>query len=431
MTFFDQEVHNTLAAVTSIDLLENGCPTARRRWQESQLSNLLAHASRNSSFWKKRLPAGAIQIDQLCLLPILTRQQLASQIDREGPLVRTKAIKSYTTSGSTGVPVSVFHTESNVIYHAARTLAEYLMQGLSFGENLTEIASISMGNKRLIVQEKPFWAGPFAEIFPNGSYKKIDYSHDDAALVAELSAKRVGYLKSPSSFVEKLLNYGGTSILHELGVSGWAHLSDARDPFLLSTLKEAGIRCYSNYSSGEVGLIATQCPRVDDSYHLVTSNVIVELDKSVTMEFRGEKVSRLLITHLHSYATPIIRYDVGDLATLDCQCVCGHNGPALRNIVGRKKNFVQLSNAELLPFHGRAHEIFREIKHSDGRIRQTQPGELIVEIVVPAPLRASQKEGIQERLRLITDPSIKIQIVEVEYIDWGASPKRLFFSSLA
>ncbi len=67
------------------------------------------------------------------------------------------------------------------------------------------------------------------------------------------------------------------------------------------------------------------------------SNVIVECDEKLTTTFDGEVVGRLLVTHLHSYATPLIRYDIGDFGKLHDQCPCGHDGPTISHIYGQGK----------------------------------------------------------------------------------------------
>jgi phenylacetate-coenzyme A ligase PaaK-like adenylate-forming protein len=47
-----------------------------------------------------------------------------------------------------------------------------------------------------------------------------------------------------------------------------------------------------------------------------TNNVVVEVESVNSIKVGNKKLGRVLLTHLHSYATPFIRYDVGDLASL-------------------------------------------------------------------------------------------------------------------
>ena len=84
-------------------------------------------------------------------------------------------------------------------------------------------------------------------------------------------------------------------------------------------LGQLAIPIRGNYSSEEVGFIGTECAQFPGYYHVATSNVIVEVvDQS--HEVDGVKLGKILITHLHSYATPLIRYDLDDLGCVQAKC---------------------------------------------------------------------------------------------------------------
>jgi phenylacetate-CoA ligase len=83
---------------------------------------------------------------------------------------------------------------------------------------------------------------------------------------------------------------------------------DLRQSFCMQNIPVRG-----NYSSEEVGVIGCECQHYPGNYHVAHSNVIVEIDKNSSVTVGDNTLSRVLLTHLHSYATPFIRYDVGDL----------------------------------------------------------------------------------------------------------------------
>ncbi|WP_204310603.1 hypothetical protein, partial [Escherichia coli] len=89
------------------------------------------------------------------------------------------------------------------------------------------------------------------------------------------------------------------------------------------------------YSSEEVGSIGLECQANAGVYHVSTSNVLVEIIPAASVRTVSGTTGLVLVTHLHSYATPFIRYDLGDIATLADRCPCGHDGPVLSNIQGR------------------------------------------------------------------------------------------------
>ena len=126
-------------------------------------------------------------------------------------------------------------------------------------------------------------------------------------------------------------------------------------------------------------MIGSECPTCPEHYHVAGSNVIVEVDKSeLTHEGRG--LGRILITHLHSYATPLIRYDIGDLGVLSESCACGYKGPTLSRILGRSKNVIRRRDGSLAPFQPRASDLLKLGNFPEFRIRQTGDDQLVVEI---------------------------------------------------
>src|SRR5262249_47383959 len=124
----------------------------------------------------------------------------------------------------------------------------------------------------------------------------------------------------------------------------------------------ARIPVRATYSSEETGYIGAECKDCPGTYHVTESNVIVEIDNSNSVVVGGNSLGRILVTHLHSYATPFVRYDIGDIATLSSDCRCGHDGPALSNIYGRNKRLLKHANGSIAPFLIKAENILKIVK---------------------------------------------------------------------
>ncbi|MDH5798589.1 MAG: hypothetical protein OEZ19_08485, partial [Paracoccaceae bacterium] len=93
------------------------------------------------------------------------------------------------------------------------------------------------------------------------------------------------------------------------------------------------------YSSQEVGLVALQCP---DSglYHIQCESLIVEILDEAGRPCEPGDIGRIVITDLHNFATPLIRYDIRDYAEVGPPCPCGRGLPTLSRIMGRRRNMV-------------------------------------------------------------------------------------------
>ena len=435
-SFLDQTAQNDLANITAINLIENGDRAARENWQNRRLTNLLRHAQARSSFWRKRLPSRMINHGVMKYVPIQSRQDIATQVNLEGSLIATDGktpVASYASTGSTGAPVKVYGVPENGYYTVIRSLAQYFINNLSLAEDRVQIIPATslakLQKKSLAVESTDSWAGPLSKVFRNGSAKKIIDQYDDRALMQELSKGRAGYLVCANRYVDIMIKHGGIEFIRQLGIKLWLHLNDYRDPEVVKALEGVGVQCLSNYSAGEVGPIAFECSRYQGYFHVAHTNVIVECDEQLTVRFDGASLGRLLVTHLHSYATPVIRYDIGDFGQLEQQCRCGHDGPTISRIFGRGKHFLRHPDGNLLPFYLSTRTLLEIVDFKEFRVRQERIDTMTVEIGGRENITADEEAALRMYIIKATDPAFNIEIRPVKEIDWTANPKRLFFSS--
>jgi phenylacetate-CoA ligase len=100
------------------------------------------------------------------------------------------------------------------------------------------------------------------------------------------------------------------------------------------------------YTARETGYMALQCPD-GDGYHAQSESAFVEvLNENGTPCAAGE-IGRVVVTPLHNFAMPLIRYDIGDYAEVGPQCSCGRGLPVLRRILGRTRNILRLPDGSM------------------------------------------------------------------------------------
>ena len=433
-TFLDKEAQNDLAVINAINLIENGGRTAREYWQNRRLTFLLRHAQGRSAFWRKKLPARIISHEDMKYLPIQSRQDVGTQA-LEGSLIAADGktpVASYASSGSTGTPVKVYASPQNSYYNSIRSLAQYFFNNLSLDENRFHIGSAGsltkLEGKSRALEVADNWAGPLSAIFRNGHSRNFTDQFDMEPLLKELSKGQLGYLVCPGRYLEMMINHGGIEFIKQLGIKAWLHRSDYRDPEIVKALKGIGIPCFSNYSSAETGPIGFECSKHEGYFHVAHSNVVVERDDQQTVSVNGAPLGRLLVTHLHSYATPIVRYDIGDFGTLEQQCKCGHDGPTISNIFGRAKDFVRHPSGRLLPFRASTGALLDALSFTEFRVRQDSLDTITVELGGRETITAEEEMRLKSYLIQATDPAFKIAIKLTNAIDWSGNPKRLSFT---
>jgi phenylacetate-CoA ligase len=220
---------------------------------------------------------------------------------------------------------------------------------------------------------------------------------------------------SPSRM--RALDLQGVSVGSELSTQeerdGWAEL--------------LGARVCDEYSSEELGRIASQCP--SGRYHLHEDIVKTEIlgEDGEPTDGVGEVVG----TELHNRTMPFVRYRQGDLARIsDERCPCGRRTRLLVDLVGRRNDgFVlpdgrELAAGFLLDVSYRAILRGRDDVVSAYRFVQREPGLAEFEVVPGASWSPGDDAAIAASLAAELPAALAVRVVQVPAIERGAGGKR-------
>src|SRR5262249_47327485 len=200
--------------------------------------------------------------------------------------------------------VQFFVSEFNGNYNGARSLAQFLMDGLDLSLNRTRIRTANAPIKGGIDTHKDkTWIGPLATLFKPGISKWIAHftltKEDTCKLVRELEQDDIGYLVCAPRIIDAIGSSVDLRFLKTAKTAMWIPLSEHVNPKLAETFTSLSIPIRANYSSEEVGMIGNECNKLSGYYHVTSSNVIVEVvDRR--FEIEGLKLGKVIVTHLHS-----------------------------------------------------------------------------------------------------------------------------------
>jgi phenylacetate-CoA ligase len=132
------------------------------------------------------------------------------------------------------------------------------------------------------------------------------------------------------------------------------------DPGLRSLVKLAfDCEVINHYSCNEVGYIAFQCP-LSNHLHPNLSSVYTEILNSKNLKCSTGEEGKVIITDLNPSPTPLIRYEIGDLALVGEKCHTNLNLQTIEKIAGRQSDRIinsdgtsfipQISEASFLNF---------------------------------------------------------------------------------
>lgn len=89
-----------------------------------------------------------------------------------------------------------------------------------------------------------------------------------------------------------------------------------------------------------MGYLALQCPE-HPGYHVQSEHVLLEVLDDAGNPCAPGQVGRVVLTDLHNFATPFIRYEIGDMAEVGEPCPCGRGLPRINRIAGRFRNLLR------------------------------------------------------------------------------------------
>jgi phenylacetate-CoA ligase len=95
-----------------------------------------------------------------------------------------------------------------------------------------------------------------------------------------------------------------------------------------------GARIHNKYGSRECADMACECAQ--GGFHIFATGVHLEVVDDAGAPVPAGVTGRILVTLLHNFRFPIIRYEIGDLGALaDRRCACGSPFPLLDRVEGR------------------------------------------------------------------------------------------------
>lgn len=316
--------------------------------QSLRLSDLLAHAEQHSLYYNNIL-SGATSagdtdpLSRLRSLPILTRQTLQHhyrEICCDWPRTHGGASEAR-TSGSTGQPVRVKRTDLCQLYWLAATLRDHLWHRRDFKGTLAAIrVATHAANGGETVY--PSWGEASDAHSASGPLHVLPIATDVRVQARWLAEVNPHYLLSyPSNLVALLQTMAAEGLsapqLREIRCFGETVTDELRQ--VVAQLP--GVVLTDLYSSQELGVIALQCP-VSGAYHVQAESMVVEILNEQNNPCAAGEIGRVVITDLINYATPLIRYDIGDYAEQGEPCACGRGLPTLKRILGRHRNMIVL-----------------------------------------------------------------------------------------
>ncbi len=319
-----------------------------RQWDAVRAQ--LRHAWATVPYYRAQLAAAGLRPADICTpedylrLPVLTK----ADIRAHGAALRSRACDGTSlhrkeTSGSTGVPLVIYVDEASQQHKRACTLRADEWSGWRFGERVAKLWGDRGGLR-------PGWRGRLR----NALLERVTYLDTLKVTEASLADFAARLRRAPPSLI-----FGHAHSVYLFAEYVRAAGIRLRPRGVISTAMvlhswqrsaiEAAFDCpvTNRYGCEEVSLIACECER-HRGLHVNAEGVYVELLRDGRPVGPGEPGS-VVVTDLTNRAMPLLRYQVGDVASWSARpCPCGRGLPLLERVEGREADYVVTPAGELI-----------------------------------------------------------------------------------
>lgn len=323
--------------------------------QNRRLTQLINHAYENVPYYHRIFdelslkPADIASVNDLEKLPLLTRKLVR---DSAKELIAGNfpagEMKLLYTGGSTGEPLSFYRSRHDQVDRGfAAALRALQWAGFNPGDKNAQLTVVRPSNSN---------AAKWWRLLRNYFQRTLVLDAKNlSANTLPLYARKLnkfqpqiirGYPSAIELLAHHISNNRGYSLKPKAIITAAEQLYDNQRELFRRVF---GCETFDYYTSWEVHAIASECEQ-HHGLHITSENVIVEVVDDNGLPVRDGKEGRILVTNLHNFAMPFIRYEIGDTGAISKDdCLCGRSLPLLSKLSGRTSDVLITRGGRTIP----------------------------------------------------------------------------------
>jgi phenylacetate-CoA ligase len=374
--------------LTYLDYLEKSQwlpPEAREEHTVLALRGLLSYAGENVPYYKDLFaterfdPRAVTSRKDLEALPLLTREIVRERYDDlVDPAHKGTNLKKG-TSGSTGTPLKFEYSPTSECWRQAVKLRGYRWAGFRPGlKTFYYWAVVSAARPTLKTRLDRRLR---RETFVDSMKQDVESRRRALELFRKVRPSVVVcYTQSCAQFARWILDEGLRD-WDDVPVICGAEAVLPADRAVLA--KAFGPDIFETYGSRETMLIAAECSE-HQGMHVQEENLLVEVVHGRTSVAPGD-AGDVVVTDLHNYGMPLIRYVNGDVAIAAprAPCGCGRGLSKIARVDGRRADAIVDREGNSLPgivFHVLLSDARRELIRQFQAV-QNEDGAVVLKVV--------------------------------------------------
>jgi phenylacetate-CoA ligase len=323
-------------------------------FQNERLRRLVDHAYRNVPYYRELFdrhglkPRDIRTVEDLAAVPITSRSDL-QVLPVEGIVARNidpGRLITRTSSGSSGKPFIVRRTWLEERLHGAFALRALRSLGLQTNDRICYVMGLRSHQRpdHQILQR-------LLATFGIARQMVINAMQSPAEIVRALHQFKPAVVSGYPGVLARMVQTVSSEELRFLRLRFVNTGGEVLTPLMRQQIQDGfSVPVHDTYGSIEFHLLAWECEATGE-YHSCDDLLIMEVLRDGVPVMEGER-GDVVGTDLHSFAMPLIRYQLGDVATKGSQsCRCGQPFSTIRSIQGRMiDNFVLPGNRVVHPY---------------------------------------------------------------------------------
>lgn len=404
-------------------------PEALAQFQWKELEKLLRHAGETSPWFRarfKKIGVGPEDIRSLTdfqKLPPVTREEINDSRKEMLSQEYKGQVFSHSTGGSTGRPLHFYINRRSYEWRLAMTFRGYGWAGCRDGE------------KQFYVWGEPLGRVPVGKKLKSSLHRVFlrhkvfsSFQLDSRTLpqcIRQINSFRprtvIGYTNALYLLAQYLLEKH-TPLVPPQAVITAAEGVNAIQRQLIE--KAFGAPVFSSYGSREFMLIGMECAK-HRAFHLSSDNLLVEVvRKEDGLSASEGELGEILVTDLHNFGMPFIRYKIGDMGIATSRrCPCGRGLPLLQKVEGRILDLIRMPDGRVLPgeFFPHLMKDFDFVKQF--QVVQKRTDALEIKLVLKEEPRDHRLERLEALVRSRVGEKVSLNLRIVSEIPNAASGK--------
>ncbi len=314
-------------------ILENFSESKSKELREKSLIDLLNHANESTPFYKN--------YKNIEDFPVIDKNVLITRSKEfQAQNYTNKKTKTVFTSGSTGLALKVKQDKNKIVRNTADSIYFGKLAGFKIGYKLLYLRNWNAYYKKSSITKFIQNIEELEVVNLNDQYIESIINK----IKKDKSAK--GWLGYASGYelICKYLDKTKSKPINSY-VKSIIAMSESLNKYTKESMhKYFNAQVVSRYSNNENGIIAQQKTK-SESFSINWASYYVETFKLDEDKPAGkDEAGRIIVTDLYNYATPLIRYDTGDVGIIDYTI----NPPVFKSVEGRKTDVIYNTKGEIV-----------------------------------------------------------------------------------